>query len=130
MTAFQVRLVWLETISQKIREFIELGGDPSSEDSAFLAVLAFRAAADLVMTSPDKIRCEGRRDSLRPFLIGGLDVPPVWLLVQRPHNPTTPFSIEFVLQRADGLPDYLSQFGTWRLPRFPETSKRKRSAMT
>ena len=51
MTALQVRLVWLEAISQKLQGFIEQGGDPSSADSTFLAVLVFRAAADLAKAS-------------------------------------------------------------------------------
>ena len=36
MTALQVRLVWLEAISQNLRRIIEQGGDLSSEDSAFM----------------------------------------------------------------------------------------------
>jgi hypothetical protein len=50
VTALQVRLVWLEAITQKFRAFMEQGGDPSSLDS-FLAALLFTATADFAKAS-------------------------------------------------------------------------------
>ena len=47
MAALEVRLVWLMAISQRLRAFVEQGGEPGSTDSIFLAALLFIAVDDL-----------------------------------------------------------------------------------
>ena len=51
MTAVQTKLMWLDAISERLRRYIEHGGDSGSKESALLSVLLFRAIWDLSSVS-------------------------------------------------------------------------------